>query len=154
MALEYEIFLEIRELDPQRRLVTCIEVLSPTNKRAGSAGWLEYDRKRQVFLEGHANLVEIDLLRGGRRRSMEEPWPDSPYYVLAMRKSSAPACQVWPAYAAQPLPEVAIPLVPPDEDLRLPLQPLVAAIYARSRYEVDIDYARPLEPPLQADERA
>ncbi len=87
-----EIFLEIRELDPQRRLVTGIEVLSPTNKRAGSAGWLEYDRKRQVFLEGHANLVEIDLLRGGRRRSMEEPWPDVPYYVLAMRKSTAPAC--------------------------------------------------------------
>jgi len=155
MEIEHqEIFLEIRELDPQRRLVTCIEVLSPNNKRAGSAGWLEYDRKRQVFLEGHANLVEIDLLRGGRRRSMEEPWPDSPYYVLAMRKGSAPACQVWPAYAARPLPEVAIPLVPPDEDLRLPLQPLVAAIYARSRYEVDIDYARPLEPPLQADERA
>jgi hypothetical protein len=150
----HELFLEIRELDPQRRLVTCIEVLSPSNKRFGSAGWLQYDRKRQVFLEGHANLVEIDLLRGGRRRSMEEPWPDSPYYVLAMRKSAAPTCQVWPAYATQSLPEVAIPLAPPDEDLRLPLQPLVAAIYARSRYEVDIDYALPLEPPLRADENA
>ncbi len=149
-----EIFLEIRELDPQRRLVTCIEVLSPSNKRAGSAGWLEYDRKRQVFLEGHANLVEIDLLRGGRRRTMEEPWPASPYYVLAMRKSAAPACQVWPAHAAHPLPEIAIPLAPPDKDLRLSLQPLVAAIYARSRYEVDIDYAVPLEPPLHPDELA
>ncbi len=150
----HEIFLEIRELDPQRRLVTCIEVLSPSNKRVGSAGWLEYDRKRQVFLEGHANLVEIDLLRGGRRRAMEEPWPDSPYYVLAMRKSAAPTCAVWPAHAAHPLPEIAVPLAPPDEDLRLSLQPLVAAIYARSRYEVDIDYAFDLQPPLHPDELA
>jgi hypothetical protein len=150
----HEIFLEIRELDPQRRLVTCIEVLSPSNKRFGSAGWLQYDRKRQVFLEGHANLVEIDLLRGGRRRGMDERWPDSPYYVLAMRKHAAPECQVWPAHTTQPLPEVAVPLEPPDADLRLPLQSLVEAIYARSRYEVDIDYSLPLEPPLRPDESA
>jgi hypothetical protein len=150
----HEIFLEIRELDPQRRLVTCIEVLSPSNKRFGTVGWLQYDRKRQVFLEGHANLVEIDLLRGGRRRGMEEPWPDSPYYVLAMRKAAAPACQVWPARIDRPLPECAIPLVPPDADLGLPLQSLVDAIYARSRYEVDIDYARPLDLPLRPEETA
>lgn len=153
IEIEYhEIFLEIRELDPQRRLVTCIEVLSPSNKRFGSAGWLQYDRKRQVFLEGHANLVEIDLLRHGRRRSMDEPWPDSPYYLLAMRKSDAPTCRVWPAYMNRRLPELSIPLAPPDEELRLPLQPLVDAIYSRSRYEVDIDYARSLEPPLRPDE--
>jgi hypothetical protein len=45
MEIEHhEIFLEIHELDPQRRLVTCIEVLSPSNKRFGSVGWLQYDR--------------------------------------------------------------------------------------------------------------
>ncbi|NLF71136.1 MAG: DUF4058 family protein [Candidatus Anammoximicrobium sp.] len=39
MEIEHqEVFLEIRELDPLRRLVTCIEVLSPFNQRAGSAG--------------------------------------------------------------------------------------------------------------------
>ena len=155
MEIEHhEIFLEIHELDPQRRLVTCIEVLSPSNKRFGSAGWLQYDRKRQVFLEGHANLVEIDLLRGGRRRGMEEPWSDSPYYVLVLRKSQAPACQVWPAHMDRSLPEVTIPLVPPDADLRMPLEPLVEAIYARSRYEVDIDYALVLDPPLRPHEQA
>ena len=128
-----EIFLEIQELDPQRRLVTCIEVLSPSNKRFGSAGWLQYDRKRQVFLEGHANLVEIDLLRGGRRRGMEEPWPGSPYYVLALRKSESPACQVWPAHMDRPLPEITIPLVPPDADLRMCLLQLFK-LFLRGRY--------------------
>src|SRR5690242_5386461 len=33
-----ETFIEIREHDPEERLVTCIEVLSPSNKRRGSKG--------------------------------------------------------------------------------------------------------------------
>lgn len=153
VEVEYrELMLEILELDPQRRLVTSIEVLSPTNKRPGTVGWQPYENKRHVFLQGHANLVEIDLLRGGRRRGMRERWPDSPYYVLAMKKQRAPACRVWPAFSTTPLPEIAVPLAPPDDDLSLPLQPLVDAIYARSRYEVDIDYGRLLEPPLSPDE--
>jgi hypothetical protein len=85
---------------------------------------------------------------------MEEPWADNPYYVLVLRKAEAPACQVWPAHMDRPLPEVTIPLVPPDADLRMPLQPLVDAIYARSRYEVDIDYALVLDPPLRPHEQA
>ncbi|NLF71137.1 MAG: DUF4058 family protein [Candidatus Anammoximicrobium sp.] len=60
-------------------------------KRGGCFGLRCYDRKRQVFQERHVNLVEIDLLRSGRRRSMEKPRPDSPYYVLAIRKSAAPS---------------------------------------------------------------
>src|SRR5271165_2204363 len=35
-------FLEIRELQPERKLVTCIEALSPSNKRSGTPGWLQY----------------------------------------------------------------------------------------------------------------
>ncbi len=90
VEVEYrELFLEILELDPQRRLITSIEILSPTNKRPGTVGWQKYENKRHVFLQGHANLVEIDLLRGGRRRRMREPWPDSPYYVLAMKKQES-----------------------------------------------------------------
>ena len=153
VEVEYrELFLEILELDPQRRLVTAIEVLSPTNKRPGTVGWQQYENKRRVFLQGHANFVEIDLLRGGRRRGMRERWPDSPYYLLAMKKQEASACRVWPAFVTAPLPEIAVPLAPPDNDMTLPLQPLVDAIYARSRYQADIDYSRPLEPPLPPDE--
>lgn len=153
VEVEYrELFLEILELDPQRRLVTAIEVLSPTNKRPGTVGWQQYENKRQVFLQGHANLVEIDLLRGGRRRRMLEPWPDSPYYTLAMKRQEAPACRVWPAFMTAPLPVIAVPLAAPDDDVPLPLQPLIDAIYARSRYTADIDYTRPLDPALNPDE--
>jgi hypothetical protein len=44
--------------------------------------------------------------------------------------------------------------MPPDADLTLDLQPLIGAIYARSRYERDIDYHQPLTPPLAAAEQA
>ena len=72
-----ESFVEVYELRPKRRLVTTVEVLSPSNKRYKTPGWFRYSRKRQAHLEGLANLVEIDLLRGGRRMPMEDEWPDS-----------------------------------------------------------------------------
>jgi hypothetical protein len=118
----------------------------------GTAGWQQYENKRHVFLQGHANLVEIDLLRGGRRRRMRARWPDSPDYILAMKKEDAPACRVWPVFIPDPLPEIHVPLAFPDGDLPLAPQPLIDAIYARSRDDVDIDYRRPLEPPLSPEE--
>lgn len=147
-----EAFLEIRQVDPDHKLVTGIEVLSPSNKSPGSKGWRLYYRKRQAYLGGYANLVEIDLLRHGQRMPMMRPWPDSPYYLLTSYKKRR--CFVWPAYFTEPLPLLTVPLAPPDPDITLALQPLADAIYARSRYARDIDYRQPLSPPLSADEQA
>jgi hypothetical protein len=149
-----ESFLEIREAHGDRQVVTSIEVLSPSNKRFGSAGWDEYLRKRQACLFGTVNFVEIDLLRRGRRMPMEDEWPDSPYYLLVCRKTEAPRCSVWRAYSTRPLPPIPIPLLPPDEDIPLSLQPLIDAIYGCSDYEIDIDYRKPLHPPLSSAEAA
>jgi hypothetical protein len=149
-----ETFLEIREAKPQHRLITTIEVLSPSNKRMDSPGWIQYSRKRQSLLTGYANLVEIDLLRGGQRMPMEDDWPDAPYYLLVAHKEEAPRCRVWPAHFLRPLPELVVPLSRPDRDISLRLQPLIAAVYERSRYEVDIDYRQPLRPALKAQETA
>jgi hypothetical protein len=57
-------------------------------------------------LLGKANLVEIDLLRGGTRFPMLDPWPASPYTVLVARAEHAPRCKVWPAYFDRPLPAI------------------------------------------------
>lgn len=143
-----ESFIEIYELRPERRLVTTVEVLSPSNKRYKSPGWFRYCRKRQAHLEGGANLVEIDLLRAGRRMPMEDPWPDSPYHALVSRKPTAPQCTVWPADCLRPLPEIPVPLSPPDADVPLTLQPMIEAIYERSRYALDIDYRQRCRPRL------
>ncbi|HUY35408.1 MAG TPA: DUF4058 family protein [Pirellulales bacterium] len=153
-AEQRETFLEILQADRTRKLVTGIEVVSSSNKRAGSKGRRLYHRKRQMYLSGFANFVEIDLLRRGRRMPMVDAWPNGPYYLLVSRKKQAPRCSVWPAYCTESLPALRIPLAPPDPDIVLDLQPLITAIYDRSRYDRDIDYRQPLQPPLSPAEAA
>jgi hypothetical protein len=149
-----EKFIDIFELQPRRRLVTSIEVLSPSNRRPRSKGRKKYLRKRQALLLGKANLVEIDLLRGGERMPMLDPWPASPYTLLVAREERAPRCRVWPASFDRPLPAIPVPLSRPDPDLTLDLQPIIDDIYERGRYREDIDYTRPLTPPLSAEQAA
>jgi Protein of unknown function (DUF4058) len=147
-----ENFIEIYTADPELRLVTCIELLSPSNKRRGSEGWEQYLRKRNALLLGTANLVEIDLLRSGQRLPMVEPWPDSAYYFLVGRQSHVPYCRVWPVHCHRVLPEIPVPLANPDPDVPLALGPLIDAVYERSRYAQRIDYSKPLHPPLPPEQ--
>ena len=149
-----ESFIEIFEAGPEQRLVTGIEVLSPSNKRPRTPGWKRYLRKRHGLMHDGVNLVEIDLLRGGRRMPMLDPWPDSPYVLLVARAFCELRCEVWCASYREPLPPIPVPLIKPDADLKLELQPMIEAIYARSRYARSIDYRKPLTPPLSADDAA
>jgi len=150
---ERQTFLDIYKLDPTKQLVTSIEVLSPSNKRRGSVGWDQYERKRNVFVHGYANLVEIDLLRGGNRHPMDQPWPDSPCAIAVIRKERAPSADIWSAFTLRPLPTIPIPLLPPDADVVIALQPLVSEIYESSRYATDIQYDQPIRPPLNSEEQ-
>lgn len=143
-----EAFVEIYAEDEERFLVTCIEALSPSNKRRNTEGWKEYERKRQAMLLGPANFIEIDLLRGGQKMPMLTPWPDSPYTLLVSRASDAPYCRAWRAHFQRRLPPIPVPLFSPDPDLTLDLQPLLENIYSFSRYDERIDYTRPLTPAL------
>ena len=52
--------------DDGERLVTAIEIVSPSNKKAGDAGRGAYQQKQQEFRLGGVHMVEIDLLRGGQ----------------------------------------------------------------------------------------
>jgi hypothetical protein len=149
-----ESFIEIYEDDPERQLVTCIEVPSPSNKTKNSKGQELYLRKRESLLLGTANLVEIDLLRGGQRMPMLGAWPDSPYTLLVCRRWRAPYCTVWRAHYRKPLSPLPIPLSRMEPNIRIDLQQLIADIYARSRYEGDIDYGKPLEPALPEGDAA
>src|SRR5262249_22633027 len=116
--------------------------------------WKLYLRKRNALMLGKANLVEIDLLRGGRRMPMVEPWPKSPYYLLVGREDHVPYCRVWPAYFDRPLPEVPVPLASPDPDLPLAFQPMIGPFSERPRSARRLDYTKPLTPPLSPEETA
>ncbi|HWG41916.1 MAG TPA: DUF4058 family protein [Gemmataceae bacterium] len=149
-----ETFVEIYETAPERRLVTTIEVLSPSNKRPGTEGWDLYQRKRQSLLLDRVNLVEIDLLRGGQRMPMLDAWPDSPFILMVARARKPHACLVWEGHFQHPLPAIPIPLTKPDPDMSLSLQPLLDTIYQRFRYAQSIDYAVELTPPMNTEESA
>jgi hypothetical protein len=149
-----EAFVEIYEATPEQRLVTTVEVLSPSNKRPNTPGWDLYQRKRQSVLLGGVHLVEIDLLRTGQRMPMLDPWPSSPYTLLVARAKKAHLCKVWPVRFQRPLPTIPVPLAKPDPDIPLNLQPAIEAIYQRSRYERSIDYSKPLSPPLSPEAAA
>jgi hypothetical protein len=149
-----EAFVEIFEATPEQRLVTTIEVLSPSNKRPRSPGRKRYLRKRQSQLLSEVNLVEIDLLRRGDRMPMLDPWPASPYALLVARAKKYDLCKVWPAYSVKALPPLPVPLAKPDPDMILHLQGMLDTIYQRSRYEHSIDYHKPAIPPLHAEEKA
>jgi hypothetical protein len=64
--LATETFLNVLEAGPGQRLITVIEFLSLANKLAGP-GQRQYRRKQHELADARVSLVEIDLLRQGRR---------------------------------------------------------------------------------------
>src|ERR1700722_12061409 len=99
--------VEIRDV-AERRLVTCIEVLSPTNKRG--PGREEYAAKRFQILSGTAHLVEIDLLRVGTRFPTAKALPVVPCFVFISRAERRDQVEVWPIALEQALPGFPVPL--------------------------------------------
>lgn len=144
MTAEYrERFLEIRLL-PNRQLVTVIELLSPTNKRANSVGRRAYLRKRRQVLNARVNLVEIDLVLQGERMPTNEPLPEGDYFALVARGQQLPIVEVYAWKLGQPLPTIPIPLLPDDPDAPLDLQAVYESVYQRARYDVQLDFSQPL----------
>jgi hypothetical protein len=144
-------WIEIRRL-PEERLVTAIEILSPTNK--GSSGLSDYYDKRLRLWSQPVNLVEIDLLIAGRRLPMGKPLPPGDYFTIVSRGSRSEKGEVYAWSIRQPLPKIPIPLEEPDPDVVLDLGELFTLAYERGRYERLIHYERPLDLPLHPDDKA
>jgi hypothetical protein len=145
--------VEIRTTS-EDELVTAIEILSRANKRVGSDGWGEYQSKRRALIHGNVHLLEIDLLRAGKRTPIElEQLPAVAYFVFLKRNTHRSPYEIWPIPLSERLPIVPVPLNAPDPDVPLDLNKAVHAIYDRAAYFVRIDYRKsPPEPALSADE--
>lgn len=143
--------VEITDVD-NRRVVTAIEVLSPTNKRG--EGRQEYLSKRRRTLLSDVHLVEIDLLRGGQRLPMREALPDFPYFVLVGRSKDRPITEIWPIRMVDPLPPIPIPLLETDADVTLDLQQAFSSVYETFRYDRTVDYSAATRPPLSPADAA
>jgi hypothetical protein len=143
----------------EKRLVATIEVLSPSNKTPGQQGRDLYLKKQREILESRVHLVEIDLLRGGQHTTavplqgaVTKAGPFE-YHVCIHRFDNFEDYFVYPIQLPEPLPEIAIPLLPGDGDVRLDLQAAFNRAYDAGPYRREIDYAKdkiapPLSPPL------
>jgi len=131
-------------------LVTSIEILSPINKRG--VGWDEYQARRRKVLQAQAHLLEIDLLRRGRRPISIMSLPRAHYYIFLTRVQRREQVEVWPIQLRDPLPVVPVPLRPPDADVPLDLNAAIGTVYERARYHLSLNYTQPPAPPLEGDD--
>ena len=147
----------IRVIDQGGDLIAVIEFVSPTNKR--SPGLEEFRQKRAELLAAGVHFVEVDLVRAGNWRTLMRPQVCPPeavslYRVTIRTGGRRPGAYLFPVTLRQSLPEIPVPLRQTDQPVRLPLQSLFDAAYAGGRYERTVNYAQPLDPPLDEDDAA
>jgi len=152
--------LEIHQAGSGDRLVTSVEILSPTNKARGSPGRRLYLKKRKELQRGRVNVVEIDLLRVG------EPTTLAPvgnvarrtgrfeYHACTHRWYRSITVEVYPIPLAGQLPLIAIPLLKGDPDVTVDFQAVFERSYAVALFDRRVVYSKPCDPPLTPDQQA
>lgn len=142
--------------DKTGRLVTVIELLSPSNKTYDRQ---EYKARQRRYLECHVNLVEIDLLLSGTHTVAVSPDLLRPsdgnarYMVCAARATMSSQREIYLLPLRERLKPVRIPLRATDQDVILDLQPLIDRCYQTGRYW-QTDYSKALPQPLNAADAA
>ncbi|MBI4614140.1 MAG: DUF4058 family protein [Planctomycetes bacterium] len=148
----YETGIEIRHRRGNR-VVTVIELMSPTNKARAGPGREQYLTKQSEVLSSDVNLVEIDLLRAGEwtvgcPEATARTAGDFDYLVSASRPESRLEFEIFPIPLDRKLPRITIPLADGDPDVVADLQSLLDRCYDRGRYAETIDYSVDPVPPL------
>lgn len=147
---ERQSFLEIRDRATWK-IVTVIELLSPTNKNPGPDRE-QYLAKRLHLLNCWVHFVEIDLLRGGPRMPVEN-LPACNYCVMVSRWEERPRAGLWPIQIREAMPTIPVPLTTPTPDVQLNLQETLHRLYDAARY-VNWIYTGTPEPPLSPEDAA
>jgi hypothetical protein len=137
-----------------RRVVTAIEIVSPSNKTPGEDREA-YLVKRGEYLASNLSFVEIDLLRGGKRLPLSMPPPPiRDYYVLVCRSWEFPRAGLWTFGIRDPIPEIPIPLAADVPDVPLSLHTGVDRAYEEGRYDEELRYHERLLPPVNRADAA
>ena len=149
-----ERYLTVREV-ASNKVITVIEILSPSNKLSG-VGRDQYEKKRLQVLGSQTNLVEIDLLRTGEPLPMwvQDGGGTSDYRIVISRTQQRPRADVYLFGVREPIPNFPIPLQAREDEPILPLNQILHELYDRAGYDLAIDYSQPAEPPLMDDDAA
>lgn len=150
-------FVEIRDAERGHKLITLIEIVSPSNKQPGPDR-RAYEAKQEEILSSDANLIELDFLRHGRRLL---PYPElaaavdslnAHYLVLlnraSLRQGNWMDYTLYPVNLREPLPCIPVPLAGDDPDVLLDLQIAVNRVYREGPYLRAVDYTAVPNPPL------
>jgi len=147
-----EAYVEIVDAADRARVVTSIEILSPTNKSARGRGRRLYLRKQRTVLQSPTHLLEVDLLRDGLHTvaaPLEHAETFRSDYLVCLHRSYQPAqFQVWPFTVRDPLPAIWVPLDQGIPEIGFALQPLFDVFYDAGAYRKKTDYTMEAEPPL------
>jgi hypothetical protein len=155
----HEAYLEILDRQTGQRVVTVLEVVSPTNKYAGP-GRVSYQAKQREVLSGQAHLVEIDLLRLGPHVLAVPEWAARgsgayDYLVCVNRAVNLrDRFQLYPRQLRDRLPRIRVPLGKDDPDVVLDVQAVLAQTYEAGSYRDRLRYDQPCVSPLPAPDQA
>ncbi len=153
----HEAYIEILDRYRDQKVVTVIEVVSPTNKAAGN-GRTAYRAKQREVLGTECHLVEIDLLRRGTHAlAVPEAWVGElrPYdYLLCVsRWPRRRRFEVYRWLLRARMPRIRMPLAEPDKDVPLDIQAALEQVYEDGDYMLRVRYDEPCEPPLEDAEQ-
>ncbi|HLK55356.1 MAG TPA: DUF4058 family protein [Chthonomonadaceae bacterium] len=154
-----EHYLDILHVATGYRVVTTIEVLSPTNKDPNSGGRQDYLKKQREILASETHLIEIDLLRAGQHTvaaprkvsTPDDPWD---YTICLHRGGDGKRYAVWAVPLRQRLPRIVIPLDAGVPEIVLDLQAIFDRSYDEGGYSRLMDYRGNPVPPLPASDAA
>jgi hypothetical protein len=155
----HETYVAILDRQSRQRVVTVIELVSPTNKYSGPGRTSYLDKQRQV-LGSDTHLVEIDLLRHGPHVLAVAEWAArdwGPYdYLISINRAEGVRgrFQLYPRTLRQRLPRIRIPLAGDDPPVILDIQAVLAQTYDAGSYGDRLHYDAPCRPPLSADDQA
>lgn len=153
-----ETYLTIRDRQSGQRIVTVLELVSPTNKYAGP-GRQSYVAKQTEVRRSTAHLVEIDLLRTGPHVMAVPEWAarqHGPYdYLVCVNRAFGlrDRFQLYPRRLRERLPRLRLPLAAPDADIVLDVPAVLARTYEAGGYAERLDYALPCVPPLTPEDQ-
>ena len=105
------------------------------------------------MLAGNVNLVEIDLLLGGKRPEVVGQIPPGDFCALVSRANRKPMCDAYAWSIRRTLPRLPIPLRPGDDDAVLDLATAYAMTYDGGAYSLMLPHDRPLRGPVSAEDR-
>ena len=150
----HESYIEILDRQSGQRVVTVIEILSPTNKTPGP-GRDAYLAKQEEVWKSATHLVEIDLLRGGEHTLLIPEGEvrdrrDYDYLVSVNRATNIRRLyETDPRSLRERLPRIGIPLAEGDRDVVLDVQAVVSQTYDAGSYQARLHYDQSCIPPLR-----